>query len=156
MAIFLDGYDLFIIAVAFPLIDQQMAIPSFLVGAIAASVVAGAAVGALVGGSLADRFGRRRLFNWAMAAFIVVTMLTAIAWDPYSLLIGRSVMGIAIGAVYPLSAATLSEFMPASNKRRTLFVSAFSFQALGIFIGAGLAWRSYWPTPMRAPGGSCS
>lgn len=138
MAIFLVGYDLFIIAVAFPLIDQQMAIPSFLVGAIAASVVAGAAVGALVGGSLADRFGRRRLFNWAMAAFIVVTVLTAIAWDPYSLLIGRFVMGIAIGAVYPLSAATLSEFMPASNKRRTLFVSAFSFQALGIFIGAGL------------------
>lgn len=138
MSIFLDGYDLFIIAVAFPLIDQQMAIPSFLEGAIAASVVAGAVVGASTVGSLADKLGRARLFNYAMAGFIVITIFTAIAWDPYSLLAGRFIMGIAIGAVYPLSAATLSEFMPETLRRRTLFVSAFSFQALGIFIGAGL------------------
>ncbi len=138
MSIFLDGYDLFIIAVAFPLIDRQMDIPSYLAGAIAASVVAGAVVGAAAIGSLADRFGRKMMFNYAMGAFIVITIFTAIAWDPYSLLVGRFLMGIAIGAVYPLSAATLTEFMPESLKRRTLFVSAFSFQALGIFIGAGI------------------
>ncbi len=71
MGIFLDGFDLFIIAVALPLIAVELNANSWTQGMIGAAAVAGAIAGALTLGKLADSFGRRSLFVLDLAIFAI-------------------------------------------------------------------------------------
>ncbi len=57
------------------------------------------------------------------------------AWNVWSLIAFRFVLGIAIGLDYPIAASYLAEVLPARGRGRWL-VSAFSLQAIGILIGA--------------------
>ena len=59
MGIFLDGFDLFTVAVAMPLIVQSLSPSPVMQGLIVASAVLGAIVGASVLGHLTDRWGRK-------------------------------------------------------------------------------------------------
>jgi MFS family permease len=135
MGIFLDGFDLFIIAIALPLIAVQMRANSWAQGIIGAAAVIGAIAGALTLGRLADRFGRRLLFIVDLAVFAIASMLSALAWSIPSLIAFRFLVGIGVGADYPIAAAYLAEFMPARARGRML-VAAFSFQAFGMLAGA--------------------
>ncbi len=62
-------------------------------------------------------------------------MLSALAWSLTSLIAFRFLVGIGVGADYPIAAAYLAEFMPARLRGRML-VAAFSFQAFGMLAGA--------------------
>ena len=57
----LDGFSIFALGVAMPLVVSEMGIGASTVGLIGAAIVLGAVVGAAVGGPAADRFGRKRL-----------------------------------------------------------------------------------------------
>ena len=58
----LDGFDLFIMGVALPLILDSFSGPAWQTGLIASAAIIGAIFGALFGGNLTDRFGRKRLY----------------------------------------------------------------------------------------------
>lgn len=137
MGIFMDGFDLFIVAVALPLIAAEFSASGWQQGIIGASAVAGAIAGALSLGKLADRFGRRILFVIDLAIFAASSLLSALAWNLPSLIAFRFLAGIGIGADYPIAAAYLAEFMPARTRGRML-VAAFSFQAFGMLAGAAV------------------
>jgi MFS family permease len=136
MGIFLDGFDLFIIGIALPLIAVEMHANSWVQGLIGAAAVIGAIGGALTLGRLADVFGRRLLFVVDLAIFAVSSLLSAISWSVTSLITFRFLVGVGVGADYPIAAAYLAEFMPAQTRGRML-VAAFSFQAFGMLAGAG-------------------
>ena len=138
MGVFLDGFDLFIIAVALPIIVMDMSPSPAVEGLIGAAALIGAMVGATVGGRLTDRLGRRSIYLVDLGVFIVFSLLTALAPGPISLLILRGLLGVGVGADYPICASYVSEFMPARVRGRML-IGAFSFQAL--------AWS---PRPHRA------
>lgn len=135
MGIFLDGFDLFIIAIALPLIAVQMRADSWTQGLIGSAAVVGAVVGALTLGRLADVFGRRMLFVVDLGIFAISSLLSALAWSLPSLIAFRFLVGVGVGADYPIAAAYLAEFMPAELRGRML-VAAFSFQAFGMLAGA--------------------
>jgi MFS family permease len=147
MGIFLDGFDLFIIAIALPLIAVEMRANSWTQGMIGAAAVAGAIAGALTLGRLADTFGRRSLFVLDLAIFATSSVLSALSWSPTSLIAFRFLVGIGVGADYPIAAAYLAEFMPARLRGRML-VAAFSFQAFGMLAGAatGIAILLWHPS----------
>ncbi|MGF1473561.1 MAG: MFS transporter [Rubrobacteraceae bacterium] len=136
MGVFLDGFDLFIMAVALPLIARDFDVSAPVLGLIGAAALIGAVVGAGVVGRLSDLFGRKVLYTIDLAFFTVFALLSGLAWDPASLIVFRFLLGVGVGADYPLSSTYITEFMPARIRGRML-VSGFSFQALGALAGAG-------------------
>ena len=58
----IDGFSIFTLGVALPLIASDLHLGSVTMGLVGAALVLGAAVGALLGGSAADRFGRKAAF----------------------------------------------------------------------------------------------
>jgi MFS family permease len=148
MGIFLDGFDLFIIAIALPLIAAAMRADSWAQGMVGAAAVFGAIAGAVTLGRLADRLGRRLLFVIDLGIFAIASLLSALAWSLPSLIAFRFLVGVGVGADYPIAAAYLAEFMPARLRGRML-VAAFSFQALGMLAGAatGIGILLLHPSP---------
>jgi len=137
MGVFLDGFDLFILAVALPVIQQDLKPDAWMLGLIGAAAPLGAVVGAAGAGHLTDRLGRKLLYVIDLAIFIAFAGLSALAWSDWSLFVFRFLLGVGIGADYPISSSYVSEFMPARIRGRML-VSSFSFQALGSLVGAAI------------------
>lgn len=144
--VFMDGLDLFIIAVALPLIDYQFHPSKWELGLIGAASPVGAIFGAMLLGYVTDRIGRKKLYVGSMAFFVIFSFFCAIAWNAESLICFRFLLGIAIGSDYPISSTYLSEFMPKRIRERAI-ISAFSFQALGAMAGAciGLMTLIFYP-----------
>jgi SP family galactose:H+ symporter-like MFS transporter len=93
----LFGYDTGIISAALLFIRQVLDLSPTMQGILVAIVLAGAALGAATAGSLSDRFGRRRVILAAALLFVVGALLSALATNLTVLLIGRFLVGLAIG-----------------------------------------------------------
>ncbi|MHB1683904.1 MAG: MFS transporter [Bacilli bacterium] len=119
---FLDGFDLTVIAVALPFLVKQWHIGAGLTGLIAASAVIGMLIGSLVLGYLTDRLGRRAMYLFDLVFFVLFAVLTALSQNVWQLLIFRFLLGVGIGADYPISSTLLSEFSPRKNRGRQLAV----------------------------------
>jgi MFS family permease len=137
MGIMLDGFDFFVVGVTLPLITQDFDATALQQGLIASAAVIGAVIGALLAGPISDRIGRKLLFRIDLILFIVFALASALAWDAWSLIVFRILLGVAIGADYPLSAAYAAEIAPSRSRNRML-VGVISFQAIGSLIGVGL------------------
>ena len=146
LGVFMDGLDLFIIAVALPLIAYEFQPSKWELGLIGAASPIGAIFGASALGYLTDKIGRKKLYVGSMVLFIFFSFFCAIAWSIKSLIVFRFFLGIGIGADYPISSTYLSEFMPKNIRSRSI-ISAFSFQALGAIGGSaiGLVTLIYYP-----------
>ena len=112
MGVFLDGFDLFIIGVALPLIAREFSPMPFMTGMIGAAAVLGSVLGGFLGGRFTDRYGRKALYILDLGFFIVFGLLSGFAWDIGSLIFFRFMLGIGVGVDYPICASYVSEFMP--------------------------------------------
>ncbi|KAF4971156.1 hypothetical protein FZEAL_9910 [Fusarium zealandicum] len=97
----------------------------------------GSVIGQLLFGYLADRYGRTRLYGIELVLVIVSTIGVATSSRGYNDLsfLGlfvwwRFVMGIGIGAEYPLSAVITSEWS-STQSRATMLSSVFMMQPIG-------------------------
>ncbi len=79
----------------------------------------GCVIGAAIGGTLADHFGRRKVLIWVALLFVVGAIGTALAPGVLLLALGRVVVGIAIGIASFTAPLYISEISPA-NVRGTL------------------------------------
>jgi PHS family inorganic phosphate transporter-like MFS transporter len=85
--------------------------------AMAISTLAGTMIGQVLFGILADMFGRKKMYGWELIVAIIATLGLAISADGKGgsmkiiglLIFWRTMMGIGIGADYPLSAVITSE-----------------------------------------------
>lgn len=134
MGIMLDGFDFFIMGVAIPLIAEEWHPSAWEKGLLGAAAVIGAIVGASTLGALGDRLGRRLAFRLDLGMFVVFAFASALAPGLWWLIAFRFLLGVGIGADYPLSAAYVAEVAP-SRIRTRLLVGAFSFQAVGQVVG---------------------
>lgn len=135
LGIMLDGYDFFIIGAANPLVEDEFSASAWQLGLVSTAAILGAFIGAAFLGPLGDRLGRRRIFKWDLIMFVVFSIACMFAWDVYSLIVMRFLVGIAIGLDYPIAASFLAEILPIKNRGRWL-VSAFALQAVGMLLGA--------------------
>jgi MFS family permease len=131
----LDGFDFFVIGVALPFLRRDFGLDTATVGAVASAVVVGSLVGSLTLGPITDRVGRRPMLIVDVVLFVVATAGTALAWNAASLIAFRFLVGVAIGADYPISVAYITENVPARYRGR-LVIGAFTFQAVGAMLGA--------------------
>ncbi len=127
--VFMDGYDLFIIGVAVLFIPFNTS--KFDTALITSAALLGAVFGAVFFGNLADRLGRKRLYVVDLVFFVVFAATSAFSQNLWELYVFRFLLGIGIGADYPISASYITEFV--SNRHRgKLIASVFSFQGLGL------------------------
>ncbi|MDG6982938.1 MAG: MFS transporter [Nitrososphaerota archaeon] len=130
--VFMDGYDLFIIGAAVLFIPYVTS--SFDTALIISAALLGAVFGAVFFGNLADKLGRKRLYVIDLLFFVVFAAASAFAQNLWELYLFRFLLGIGIGADYPISASYITEFV-SSKHRGKLIASVFSFQGLGLIGG---------------------
>lgn len=146
----LDGFDFFIIGVAMPFIQQDFGLSAGWVGAIATAALVGALIGSLTLGPVTDQIGRQRMLVIDIGLFIAASLGSALAWDAWSLLFFRFLVGVGIGADYPISVSYITENMPARLRGR-MVIGAFSFQSIGALLGALIGWLTIWLFQQTAP-----
>jgi MFS transporter, putative metabolite:H+ symporter len=108
-------------------------------GWIAASALAGSLVGSLVLGPVADRIGRRRIFQASILWYAAFTALTALAWGPGSLSAFRFLAGLGLGGMLVVDPAMLAEYLPPQKRGRFLVVLDL-FWPVGLLLATGLSW----------------
>ena len=99
-----DGYETYALILtlgaALPALlpaEDHARIP-FFAGATIALTLFGFGVGGIVGGVLADRYGRRRTLLWTVCAYAALTGMTALAWDWWAFALLRLLTGVALGS----------------------------------------------------------
>lgn len=112
----LFGYDTGVISGALLFIREALALSPTMQGIVVAIVLAGAAIGAIVAGTLSDRFGRRRVILAAALLFVVGAVVSALATGLGALLGGRFLVGLAIGIASMLTPLYLAEIAPARDR----------------------------------------
>lgn len=91
--------------------SQYRSIPAY-AGLIIAITLFGWGIGGLIGGVLADYFGRRRVMMWAILVYSGVTGLSALAWNWSSFAILRFLVGLAIGSEWATGTSLVAELWP--------------------------------------------
>lgn len=108
----------------------------------------GMAMGASLGGLLADRIGRRQVFALTLLVYGVATGAAALSWSVAALLVFRFLIGLGLGAELPVAATLVSEFAPARIRGRVV-VALESFWAVGWLLAALIG---YYVIPLSDDG----
>jgi MFS transporter, PHS family, inorganic phosphate transporter len=134
MGFFTDAYDLFIIGVAATMITKEWHIATYQKSLLSSLALLTSAVGAIVFGHVADKFGRRKIYGYEVLVLAIGAIASAFAPGIWWLIGLRGVLGFGIGGDYPVSATIMSEY--ASRKSRGRMVAlVFSMQGAGLVIG---------------------
>ena len=87
----------------------------------------GAAVGAIVGGFLADKYGRKAIYTYNMLIYMVGVLLILLSTSFPMLLAGFLVTGISVGVGVPASWTYISESSEVHNRGRNICISQMSW-----------------------------
>ena len=148
----LDGFDFQSTSFALPLIIKEFHISATQAGAIGSVTNLGLLLGALLFAPLADRIGRRPIFQLALFAYAFGTFLSAIAPDYQVLLIARFITGMGIAAEFPVAFSLLAEYSP--KRLRHIFIGSgaigysagwFVCAVVATLVVPRLGWRAlFW------------
>lgn len=122
----LDGLSVFMLGLAIPLLERTMNLSPVQTGLLAAALVVGAAVGALSGGRLADRIGRKSVYLIDMALLGLAGLFSALAWTPWLLIGAQFLVGVGIGMDFPVSSSYVAECMPHKSRGRMMVATIAS------------------------------
>ena len=140
----LDGVSVFMTGLAVPLLRAQFAMGPLEVGLLGSALVLGAVFGAMLGGHLADRLGRKDVFLADMALLAVAALVLVLADSMLWVLAGQLLVGIAIGMDFPAASAYVAETMPAAERQK-MVVGTITFQAVGMVLASALGvWLLQW------------
>ncbi len=102
---------------------------------IASAGFIGMAIGAVLGGLLADRIGRRHVFALTLLVYGVGTGASALSGSVAVLIAWRFVVGLGLGGELPVASTLVSEFAPPRIRGR-IIVFLESFWAIGWTLSA--------------------
>jgi AAHS family 3-hydroxyphenylpropionic acid transporter len=130
----LEGFDIQAIGVAAPYLIPDLGLTPGQAGLVFGAGMVGLVGGALAGGWLADRMGRKPLLIGCVAIFGLFTLATLVANGPVALGIYRLLAGAGMGAAMPSLIAVAIETAPPERRTRTITMM-FS----GMPVGGALA-----------------
>jgi MFS transporter, putative metabolite transport protein len=134
----LDGFAIFVLGVAMPLIIAEFHFQPNVVGLIGASLVLGAVFGAAIGGPMADRVGRKPLMLADMMIIGGGAATSALANGPAMLFIGQLLVGVGVGIDFPVASSYVSEVLPKRSRAR-MMVATIACQSVGMLLAAVIA-----------------
>lgn len=131
---FLDGYVLVMIGVALEQLTPLLKLDAEWIGLLGAGTLVGLFIGTSLFGYISDRVGRRKMFLIDIVAIGLISVATMFVSTPAELLVMRVLIGIVIGADYPIATSMITEF---SSTRQRAF--AVGFIAAMWYVGATCA-----------------
>jgi putative MFS transporter len=131
----LDAMDVGLISFVMAALAVQWELSATQLSWIGSIGFVGMALGASLGGLLADRFGRRQVFALTLLVFGVATGAAALSWSVTALIVFRFLIGIGLGAELPVASTLVSEFAPARLRGRVV-VLLEAFWAVGWTLAA--------------------
>ena len=120
VTVLLEGYDLVVLGAIIPTLLKNHVL-GFTTGSattVATLSLVGVAIGAVLVGPLADRFGRRRTLIGSVLLFSVFTVLVPLSGSVAVFAALRFVAGIGLGACMPSSLTIMAEHLPSSQRAR--------------------------------------
>jgi MFS family permease len=151
-SILVESWDLYSIAFVLVFIKEQFHPDPWLLGLAAAGTQAGAVVGALLGGWMSDKIGRRVMFLATMIMFIVFAILQAFTPSVGWLAVIRLILGIPLGSDISTGYTYIMESMPKGDREvmgnRWQFMFAvgqvLTLAVIALFLLVGLPHPSIW------------
>jgi len=131
----LDAMDVGLIAFVIAALGQEWGLTDTERSWIASIGFVGMALGASLGGLLADRIGRRQVFALTLLVYGLATGASALAWGVGILMALRFVVGLGLGAELPVASTLVSEFAPARIRGRVVVILE-AFWAVGWLLAA--------------------
>lgn len=130
-----DAMDILILGSALAALRPQWNLSPTQFGNIISFNLLGMFFGAALAGALADRFGRKAMFQATLLIYSVFTGVSAFMWNYGALAVARFLAGLGLGGELPVASTLLSEFSPAKH-RGFLIVMLESFWAYGAVAAA--------------------
>ena len=148
LAVFLDGYDAQMLAMAIPLLAKEYHVVPTAYALAASASLAGMALGAMGLSPLADRLGRRPLLIVSLLTFGAATLAGMHSGGPATMTLWRAVAGCGLGATVPITIAITADIAPAARRVAlvTMMASGFAIGAasagqIAPFLTAAWGWR---------------
>jgi MFS transporter, SP family, inositol transporter len=142
MASYLDAGAIITTGTALVLYKEPLGISDAQFGQYSALLTFMIAAGALVGGRLADLFGRKRVFLATMAVYVAGAAILVAAPGTGALYAGVVLLGLAVGADLPASLAMIAEEAPPEHRGKLIsfshilwLVGIIAAQLFGIVVG---------------------
>jgi inositol transporter-like SP family MFS transporter len=120
LANYIDAGSIVAGAAGLTLWTEKFGLSSSFVGIIGAfsSNAISAGVGALIGGWLCDQYGRKRIYQWDLLAYAFGLLWIIFASEPWMLVTGYVLAGLAVGADVPASWTLIAETAPDKERGR--------------------------------------
>ncbi len=113
----------------------------------------GAAIGAIIGGFLADKFGRKFIFTYNLLVYMLGMLIVMFSFSYPMLLGGFLITGISVGIGVPASWTYISESSEVNNRGRNICISQMSWGVgpmLILFFGMLFAPGGYLYAPVES------
>jgi len=111
-----DGMDMMLYALVLTTIRSEFQLTSAVAGSIASVGVFASAMGGIMGGYLADRFGRVRTLVYSMLLYSFATGAVTTSHTVSALVFWRAVAGLGLGPVWSAGSALVAETWPSEHR----------------------------------------
>ena len=122
MASYLDAGSIVALGVTAYRFETEFSLSKMDVGILAAigPNAIGCAIGAILGGWLGDKIGRKTIYQWDLLVYALGILIAAFAVNREMLFVGTVIIGLSVGADVPTSLALVGEFAPAKARGKLL------------------------------------
>ena len=145
----LDAFDVMLFSLTLASVIAELGLTKTQAGALGSVTLLGGAVGGLVFGHVADRFGRTRALMASVLLYSIFTAACGLSQTLWQFALFRALLGLGMGGEWASGAALVSETWPAKHRGRALaFMQsswAIGFAAAAIVVGFVLprwGWRA--------------
>lgn len=149
IATFFDAYTVLCIAFAMPSLVSEWKLTPAEVGFIISAGYVGQLFGAVIFGSLAEKFGRLKVLFFTIVLFVSMDIACLFAWSGISMLLFRFFQGVGTGGEVPVASAYINEFIGAHKRGRffllyeVIFPIGLMFAGMaGFFLVPVYGWKA--------------
>jgi EmrB/QacA subfamily drug resistance transporter len=144
---FLNPFMFSSINVALPSIEKEFAMDAILLSWVLTSYILASAVCLVPFGRMADIFGRKKLFTYGIIFFSASSLLCALSFSAWMLILSRILQGIGGALIYATSMAILTSVFPPQERGKALGINAAAVYlglSVGPFLGGLLTQHLNW------------
>ena len=143
----LDAFDVLLYSIVITHLMRAFSMSRTTAGLLNALTLAGSALGGLLFGLLADRFGRRRMLSASILSYSVCTFACGLSTTIFALGVFRFLLGLGMGGEWNTGATLVAETWPAEWRGRAIGIVQSSW-GVGYALAAVVAWlvlaRASW------------